>query len=175
MAESAEPAKRVPRTLAPLPFTLAVAVVYLLSFGSQMLLAPPTTGRFGVVPFGLGQAALIAIWIVLHVRRLRDAGQPPGLAYGIAVIYAIEVVLLAIVIGLMLTSTAGTSDSAGPDSSILNLFVILYFLTLLSGDPSGGVVQIWIAGFVILLILPVVVALVFSIWAATRRRHTTTA
>jgi predicted Kef-type K+ transport protein len=97
------------------------------------------------------------------------------LAYGIAVIYAIEVVLLAIVIGLMLTSTAGTSDSAGPDSSILNLFVILYFLTLLSGDPSGGVVQIWIAGFVILLILPVVVALVFSIWAATRRRHTTTA
>jgi uncharacterized membrane protein YhaH (DUF805 family) len=154
--------------LAPLPFTLAVAVVYLLSFGSQVLLAPPTTGVLGVLPFALVQAALIGVWMVLHMRRLRDAGRPTGLAVGIAMIYALEVILLVIVVWLILESTAGTAETAGRESSILHLFVIVYLLTLMTGDPSGGALQIWIMGFLALMLLPVVIALGFSLWAATR-------
>lgn len=158
------------RMLAPSSFVVAAVSVYLASFASQMLLAPPVTTRFNVVPFALVQAVLIVIWIKLHLWRLRDAGRPGSLAYGIAVIYAIEMVLLVGVIGLMVVDNPGTADSAGPDSGILNLFVVLYFLTLLSGDPSGGLVRVWIAGFLILLLLPVVIALVFTGWAATRPR-----
>ena len=154
--------------LAPLPFAIAAIAVYLLSFGSQVLLSPPTTGRLGVLPFALVQAVLIGIWIVLHMRRLRDAGRPAGIAIGIAVMYALEVVLLVILVWLMLASTAGTTDSAGRESSILHLFVILYLLTLLTGDPTLGALQIWVAGFVVLMLLPVVIALGFSLWAATR-------
>jgi hypothetical protein len=111
------------------------------------------------------QAVLIAVWIVLHQRRLHDAGRPAGIVLGVAAVYALEVILLAILVGLML---AGTSDGVGPQSSLLNIFVVLYFLTLLTGDPTLGALQIWILGFVVVMLLPVAIALGFSFWAATR-------
>lgn len=160
----------MPARLAPLPFAVSIVAVYALSFASQVLLAQPTTGAFGVFPFVLVQAALIGAWIVLHRRRLRDAGRPAGIAIGIASVYALEVVLLALSISLLLASTAGTGEGAGPHSTILQLFVILYLLTLLTGDPTLGALQVWIFGILLILFLPVVIAVVFSIWTAMRPR-----
>ena len=57
------------------PFVLAVIAVYLASFASQLLLSAPVTAQVSVVPFVLVQVALIWLWIVLHTRRLRDAGR----------------------------------------------------------------------------------------------------
>jgi hypothetical protein len=68
----------------------------------------------------------------------------------------------------MLGSAAGTTESAGSESSILQLFVILYLFSLLAGDPTLGALQIWIAGFMALLLIPVAVAVIFSGWTATR-------
>jgi uncharacterized membrane protein YhaH (DUF805 family) len=154
--------------LAPLPFVVAAIVVYLASFGSQVLLSAPVTARMNVVPFALVQAVLIWLWLVLHARRLHDAGRPAGLAVGIAIVYALEVVLLIIVVWLMLESGMARGGGAGREAGILHLFVILYLLTLLSGDPGLGALQIWIIGFVTLMLLPVAIALGFSLWAATR-------
>jgi uncharacterized membrane protein YhaH (DUF805 family) len=161
--------------LAPLPFAVAAIVVYLLSFGSQVLLSAPVTARMSVVPFALVQAALIWLWIALHVRRLHDAGRSAGLAVGIAIVYALEIVLLTIMVWLILESSgAATSGGIGSDATILQLFVILYLLTLLSGDPTLGALQIWLMGFVVLMLLPVAIALGFSLWAATRTSVSTT-
>ena len=156
--------------LAPLPFALAVSVVYLLSFGSQVLLSPPVTARMSVVPFALTQAVLIVAWTVLHARRLRDAGRAGGLAIGIAVVYALEIVLLTILVWLILASSGAAGGGAGSEATILQLFIFLYLLTLLAGDPTLGALQIWIMGFVVLLLLPVAIALGFSLWTATRPR-----
>ena len=158
------------RGLAPLPFAVAATVIYLLSFGSQVLLSPPVTVRVNVVAFALAQTALIWAWLVIHTRRLRDAGRPAGLAVGIALVYAIEVVLLVIVVWLMLESGQSRGGGVGSDAPILQLFVILYLLTLLSGDPGLGVMQWWIFGFVALMLLPVVIAFGFSVWTASRPR-----
>jgi hypothetical protein len=148
------------------PFALAVIVVYLLSFVSQTLLSAPVTAHLNVAPFVLVQAVLIAVWIVLHQRRLNDAGRPAGIVLGVAAVYALEVILLAIVVGLMLASTA--NDGVGPQSSLLNVFIVLYFLSMLSGGPSLGALQVWIFGFVVVMLLPIAIALGFSVWAATR-------
>ena len=156
--------------LAPLPFSLAVIVVYLLSFGSQALLSPPVNGLLGVVLFALAQAVLIAIWIVLHTRRLRDAGRPTGLALGIAAVYAIEIVLLILLVWLLLVSTAGTTDGAGGESSLLHLFVILALLSSMAGDPSGSALYLWMVGFSIVMGLPIVIGIAFSFWAAALPR-----
>lgn len=154
--------------LAPLPFSLAVLGVYALSFGSQLLLSPAATGSIGVFGFALVQAILIAAWIVLHMRRLRDAGRPAGLAIGIAVVYAIEVILLLIIVGLIVANAAGNHQGVGSDASILQLFLIVYFFSLLAGDASLGALQAWMTGFAVVMLLPVVIAVGFSIWAATR-------
>jgi len=154
--------------LSPAPFFAGAVAVYLLSFGSQVLLSPPVTSRLSVVPFLLAQAVLIALWIVLHVRRLNDAGRPTGTAIGIAMVYALEVVLLVLLIWLMLSAVPADGGGAGPEASILHLFVLLYFLSLLAGDPDLGGLQLWVMGFVVLMLLPVVIALIFSVWAGTR-------
>jgi uncharacterized membrane protein YhaH (DUF805 family) len=163
---SDQPSPKISGRLAREPFALAVIVIYLVSFLSQALLSAPVTARFNVVPFVLAQTVLIAIWIVLHRRRLNDAGRPSGIVFGVAAVYALEVVLLSILVGLMLT--IGTSDGVGPQASILNFFVLLYFLSLMSGDPTLGAMQVWLWGFVVLLLLPVAIALGLSLWAATR-------
>jgi uncharacterized membrane protein YhaH (DUF805 family) len=153
--------------LAPGPFALAVIAVYLASFVSQMLLSAPAIAQVSVVPFGLVQIALIWLWITLHMRRLRDAGRPTGIVIGIAMIYALEVVLLVLLIWLILAS-AGPNGGAGSDASIFNVFVILYLLGMMTGDPNLGALQIWMLGFAVVMLLPVAIAVIFSLWTATR-------
>ena len=152
--------------IAPGPFVSAALGIYMLSFASQVLLSAPVTARMSVAPFALAQALLIACWIVLHRRRLLDAGRPTGIVIGIALVYALEVMLLIVLVAWMLSASTGSAGGVGPNAGILQLFVILYLLTLLSGDPSLGVLQFWIMGLIALLLIPVIIAVGFSIWAA---------
>ena len=156
--------------LAPLPFAFAVLAVYLASFGSQMLLSPPVTARLSVWPFALAQAVLIIIWVWLHVQRLRDAGRGSGLAYGIAIVYALEIVLFSLLVWLIASSAGTTSGGAGREATILHLFVVLTLLGTITGDPTLSALQVWIAGFAVVMLLPVVIGVCFSLWAATRPR-----
>jgi uncharacterized membrane protein YhaH (DUF805 family) len=161
------PRSPVPR-LARGPFAVAVGGVYLGIFASQVLLSPPVTAHVGVFAFVLAQVVLIALWIVLHRRRLRDAGRPAGMVYGVAAIYALEVVLLVLLVWLILASSAGLSGGASGEATILHLFIILYLLSLMTGDPNLGALQIWMMGFAAVMVLPVLIAVVFSLWAGTR-------
>lgn len=154
--------------LAPLPFAVAALVVYLVSFGSQVLLSPSVTRWAGVWAFALVQAVLIWIWIALHASRLRDAGKPTGLAIGVACVYALEIVLLVLMVWLMLSAGFNRPDEGARDASILQLFVILYLFILVSGDPGLGGTGAFVFGLMALLVLPVLIALGFSIWAGTR-------
>ena len=149
------------------PFVLAVAAVYAVSFVSQMLLSAPVTARMSVVPFVLVQIVLIAAWIVLHRRRLHDAGRPTGVVIGIAMIYALEVVLLTLLIWIV-SVPSGTSSFADDGAGIFHLFTILYLLAVLTGDPGLGALQIWLMGLAALMLLPILIAIGFSLWAATR-------
>lgn len=148
-------------------FALAVIAVYAASFASQVLLSAPVTAQVSVAPFVLVQMALIWLWIGLHSRRLRDAGRPTGIVIGVALVYALEIVLLVLLIWLILAA-AGPTGGASSDASIFHLFVILYLLGMMTGDPNLGALQIWLIGFAALMLLPVAIAICFSIWTATR-------
>jgi hypothetical protein len=152
--------------LAPGPFVLAAIALYLVSFASQMLLSAPVTARMSVVPFVMVQIVLIWLWIVVHMRRLRDAGRPTGIVIGVAMVYALEVVLLTLLIWI-LASAAG-SGGASDDAGIFHLFIILYLLGVMAGDPSLAGLQIWLMGFAVVMFLPVLIAIGFSLWTATR-------
>jgi uncharacterized membrane protein YhaH (DUF805 family) len=150
--------------LAPGPFVLAAIALYLVSFASQMLLSAPVTARVSVVPFVMVQVVLIWLWIVVHVRRLHDAGRPTGIVIGVAMVYALEVVLLTLLIWILAAAPGGASSDAG----IFHLFVILYLLGVMAGDPSLAGLQVWLMGFAVVLFLPVLIAVCFSLWTATR-------
>jgi len=150
------------------PFVLATSLVYVLSFLSQVLLSPPVNARVGVWAFVPTQAILIGLWYLLHRRRLRDAGRPPGIAAGIAAVYALEVVFVTMVIWLILSSALPRGEGADPEAGLLNLFVFLNLIALLTGDAMLGGIASWLAGILVLMMLPIVIALAFSLWAATR-------
>ena len=135
------------------PFAIAVIGLYLASFASQVLLSSPVTQRLDVFPFAIVQALLIWLWIALHTRRLRDAGRSSGLAVGIAMVYALEIVLLIILVWLILASAGPQLD--GAEMRVLDFMVFLYLLTLLSGDPNlGGLHGSGLFIPVVLMLLP---------------------
>lgn len=143
---------------------LAAIAVYGISFLSQGLLTAPVTKLVSVVPFLIVQIVLIWLWIVLHRRRLRDAGRPSGIAIGIALLYALEVILLALLIWMLTAPAEQTGDAAG----IFHLYLLLYLIGSLSGESNLAGLQYWLMGLVALLLMPAAISVMFSLWAATR-------
>jgi hypothetical protein len=82
--------------LAQKPFALGLTAVYLTGIAAHALLSGEVMARAGVWPFIVVQAVLIALWLVLHIRRLRDAGQGPTAAIGVALVYVLSLALLLI-------------------------------------------------------------------------------
>ena len=63
------------------------------------------------------------------------------------------------------------SDSHGDDpntTSALTILLVLYIFAVLFGRPDFGLVWFIVTGLMIVAILPLIVALGFSLWAATR-------
>jgi uncharacterized membrane protein YhaH (DUF805 family) len=154
-------------TLAPRPFIIAALAIYLASFLSQMLLSPPVAMRFGLWPFTLVQVGLIGSWYSVHAQRLRDAGHGSGLALGIAAIYALTMTLLIFVMALMIAGDGGEQAYGGQGT--MQLFAVMFFFAMLFGEFGGaGGAGYWVLAFLVLVLTPFFVALVFSYWTATR-------
>lgn len=147
-------------------FAVVLIAVYVVSFASQALLSGGAIGRFGVWPFALVQAALIWVWYVAHSRRLHDARRGTGAAAGLALIYALAVVLVLLVMGIV-SGSDGSNPALQDGASMLHLLVFVYLLGLFS-DAAAGEFGLWLAIFVVLCLLPYVVSFGFSIWTGTR-------
>jgi uncharacterized membrane protein YhaH (DUF805 family) len=145
-------------------FVLAAIAVYSACFISHGLLTAPVTKLFSVVPFLVVQTVLIWLWVVLHRQRLRDAGRPSGIVIGIALLYAIEVILLALLIWVLTAPAEQSGDAAG----IFHLYLLLYLIGSVSGESNLAGFQYWLTGLVGLRLLPAAISVIFSLWAATR-------
>ena len=142
--------------MAPRAFALAIVAVYLAGFLSQVLLAEPLTLRFGLWPFLAAQAALLWVWFALHAMRLHDAGRDTAPAAGIAILYGLAVVLLALVI-----AATGTPNS--------HLFVVVAVVRQMLDDPELEGFGMVLLGLTGLVAVPILVAIVFSFRTARDR------
>jgi uncharacterized membrane protein YhaH (DUF805 family) len=155
--------------LSPRAFAIAIALVYLAAFASQMLLATPVMARAGLMPFALTQLILLWVWFALHAKRLHDSQRSVGWAIAVGLIYALGVILLVLLVELMVgTTTRNANGGEMTGATFLQLFVVLSLLGAF-GDPNLGAFGWWMIGIVALILAPVFVALAFSIWTATRR------
>src|SRR5262249_51080955 len=84
--------------VSPRAFAIAIALVYLAAFASQMLLAAPVTSRAGLMPFALAQFILLWVWFALHAKRLHDSERSAGWAVAVGLIYALGVILLVLLV-----------------------------------------------------------------------------
>lgn len=154
--------------LAPKPFLLRALVVYGLSFLSQALLAAPITARASVFPFLVVQIALGWAWYALHVRRLRDAGRGGGVALALTVLYALAILLLLLV--MVIASSMAVPDAGSfASASVMTMFLILFLAGLVLGSQAPiGLFGYVFLGVLVLIMLPVLIAMGFTIWLATK-------
>jgi uncharacterized membrane protein YhaH (DUF805 family) len=161
--------------IAPRPFALGVTLVYILSFLSQVLISPPATARIGILPFAAVQAALSWAWLAFHAKRLRDAGRPIGPALGIAVLYGLAMGLLMLLVGPVAGAGLGAAPDGPPRASATELWVVLLAFAVFLAPTTPDLFYYVSLGILALILMPIVIAICFSIWAGTRPRASTAA
>ncbi len=150
--------------LAPPAFVFAVIVVYAAGAASHWLTTPDVIARTGLWPFVAVQALLIWIWYALHARRLHDTGRAAGVAAGVGVLYVLSLVLL-IIVAASFFNTAG--EGSGPNAAgALGLLLLASIIASLLGSPHYDLSWLIVAVLVVMAVVPLVVAVLFSIWAA---------
>jgi hypothetical protein len=151
----------------PRPFILAIAAVYAAGVASHWLTTPDVTARMGLWVFAAAQAVLIWLWFVLHAKRLHDAGSTDGLARAVALLYALSIVFLLILAMNFFAGSAGLMGNAGATGA-LELILFLYIIQTLAGSIPHDLGSIVIGVLTLFALVPVIVALFFTLWTATR-------
>lgn len=154
--------------LRPQPFLAAVAAVYIAGALSHWLTVPDVIARVGLWAFAGVQAALTWLWFVLHAKRLHDAGRPEGLAIAVALLYLLSLALLLL---LATNFFAGSEPGALGNTSATNaleLVLLLYVVMTLTGPLQYDLTWIVVAILTMFAFVPVLVALFFTLWTATR-------
>ena len=153
--------------LRPRPFILGIAAVYAAGVASHWLTTPDATAQMGLWAFAAVQAALTWLWFVLHAKRLHDAGHADGLARAVALLYALSIVFLLILAMNFFAGSRGLMGNAGATSA-LELILFLYIIQTLAGSIPHDLGSIVIGVLTLFAFAPVVVALFFTLWTATR-------
>jgi uncharacterized membrane protein YhaH (DUF805 family) len=149
------------------PFLIGIALVYIAGAASHWLTLPDITARVGLWPFAAVQAVLTWLWFTLHAKRLHDAARRPGLAIAVALLYVLSLVLLLILAGNFLTGAESTLGN-GNATSALELILLLYIVMTLAGSLHYDLTSVVVSILTLCALVPIVIAPVFTIWAATR-------
>jgi hypothetical protein len=153
--------------LAPKPFARAVVAVYLTAFLSQLLVSPPAIAHAGPAPFALVQALATWSWFCLHAKRLRDGDTAVGAAIAIAILYGLAVVLFLLTIALIADPIPRDATNA-PSADLADFFVLFLFVAMLAGDPNLGLFAYVVMAVLMLVLMPILIAVGFSVFAFGR-------
>jgi uncharacterized membrane protein YhaH (DUF805 family) len=148
-------------------FLIGIALVYIAGAASHWLTLPDNTARAGLWPFAVVQVVLTWLWFTLHAKRLHDAARGPGLAIAVALLYVLSLVLLLILAGNFLTGAESTLGNANATSA-LELILLLYIVMTLAGSLHYDLTSVVVSILTLCALVPIVIAPVFTIWAATR-------
>jgi uncharacterized membrane protein YhaH (DUF805 family) len=152
--------------LEPRAFVFAAIIVYALGVAAQWLTMPDILLHAGIWPFAVAQALLVWVWYVLHARRLHDAGRPVDFAAAAALLYGLSIVLLLIVTIGYFKPYAGPVDPNA--TAALNIILFIMVISALTQSASHDVGALIVTVLMVLALLPVIVAVAVTLWAATR-------
>ena len=154
--------------LRPQAFLAAIAAVYIAGALSHWLTVPDVIARVGLWVFAAAQAALIWLWFVLHAKRLHDAGRGEGLAIAVALLYVLSLVLLLLLATNFFAGSEPGSLGNASATNALELVLLLYIVMTLTGPMQYDLTWIVVVILTLFAFVPVLVALFFTLWTATR-------
>jgi uncharacterized membrane protein YhaH (DUF805 family) len=154
------PSGRLPRQA----FAFAAVLVYAAGAATHLLTTPDVIAHAGLWLFVAAQALLIWIWYALHAKRLHDAGRPAGVAAGVGLLYVLSVVLLIFVAASFFNTSGEVADLNA--ASALGLLLLASIIAAQLGSPHYDVSWLIVTVLVVMAVVPVVVAALFTCWAA---------
>ncbi len=89
-------------------------------------------------------------------------------AIAIAVLYALAMVLLMLLADQMIGPDVSAVGTDVPGRSFSELWVFLLLFSAFAGEPNLGFFHVLALGSFALILIPVAIAIGFSIWASTR-------
>jgi uncharacterized membrane protein YhaH (DUF805 family) len=150
--------------LEPRPFIVGAIGIYLVGVTSQILTTADAARRVGLLPYVAVQFVLVWVWFCLHSKRLHDAGRSSGLALGVGLFYLLSAVLLLILTDSFMPTSdqlLGNADAAGA----LWMAMLVYVVTILGGSSPYAIPAL-VAVLIAQAILPIIIALAVTVWAA---------
>jgi hypothetical protein len=103
----------------------------------------------------------------LHAKRLHDAARGYGLAIAVALLYLLSLVLLLILATNFLAGSESTLGNASATSA-LELILLLHIIITLAGSLHYDLTSIVVGILTLCAFAPILIALVFTLWTATR-------
>lgn len=154
--------------LRPQPFLAAIAAIYIAGALSHWLTVPGVISHVGLWVFAAAQAVLIWLWFIVHAKRLHDAGRREGLAIAVAILYVLSLILLLLLATNFFAGSEAGSLGDASATSALELVLLLYIVMTLTGPVQYDLTWIVVVILTLFAFVPVVVALIFTLWTATR-------
>jgi uncharacterized membrane protein YhaH (DUF805 family) len=155
--------------LRPQPFLIAVAAVYIAGALSHWLTVPGVMAHVGLWAFAAAQIALTWMWFVLHAKRLHDASRGEGMAIAVALLYLLSLVLLVLLATNFFAGSEAGSLGGASATSALELVLLLYIVMTLAGPMQYDLTWIVVVILTFFAFVPVLIALLFTLWTATRK------
>lgn len=147
-------------------FWLSLLAVYAAGIASQFLLVGGVTVRSGVWPFVVAHAAVLWVWTVLHIKRLRDAGRSPAGAWAMAVLYGLSVGLALLLVAVIMAPTTGVSNS---HAQAWFAFALVAVLLMFLFDGDVGPISLMFKALALIACLPFILSFAFSLTTGLRR------
>lgn len=154
--------------LRPQPFLAAIAAIYIAGALSHWLTVPGVISHVGLWVFAAAQAVLIWLWFIVHAKRLHDAGRREGLAIAVAILYVLSLILLLLLATNFFAGSEAGSLGDASATSALELVLLLYIVMTLTGPVQYDLTWIVVVILTLFAFVPLVVALIFTLWTATR-------
>jgi hypothetical protein len=104
----------------------------------------------------------------LHAKRLHDAGRREGLAIAVALLYLLSLVLLLLLATNFFAGSESGSLGNTSATSALELVLLLYIVMTLTAPLQYDLTWIVVVILTLFAFVPVLVALFFTLWTATR-------
>jgi uncharacterized membrane protein YhaH (DUF805 family) len=154
--------------LKPAPFIYGAIAVYAAGAASHLLTSPNVLARAGLWAFIAAQVFLIWVWFSLHSKRLHDTGRGNGLAVGVAVLYALSVLLLLIVADSFFNTSDSPMMMNSSATSALGLILVLYIVSALAGSAQYDLAWAVVALLTLMACVPMIAAVSLTIWSAAQ-------
>jgi len=156
-------------------FWLSLLVIYAGGLAAQFLLTPQVLAQSGIWPFCAVQAALIWAWLVIHIKRLRDAGQGGATAIAVSVIYALAIALLMVLIAFLTNPNVSGAPPAGsqtPADAAGNAWLGIFLVFAIFGvlfSHDFGMFMVILKLMIFLACLPLLISMAFSLITGLRK------